>query len=428
MRKPHLLGVSWCMPPGLYPRSIQVARLLKGLHQIGWSSRVVTPRAQDRSPGDPVDPELSTVYERYYDPVSVDVSRVDPEFGAAWPRWRQAIRGEVRISDDALWTRRAIEAAKSYIRAHRVDVLATFAQPWSDHRIGLALGEWHPRLPWVAHFSDPWIDSLYESDSPEAKRREERAAEARVVERADAIVFTNRFASELVMSKYPDARRAKSHVVPHTIDPDLLRETDGIAPPPAQGRPMRLSHVGNLFAGRRRANTLFEALAALNRRQPLAGVVELVLLGAGSGLYEAREKVFELGLEPIVTFHPRVSHIESLKAMAASDVLVIIDAPAETNVFMPSKVVDYLMARRPILALTPSIGSTAEIIGALGYPILDGQDVAETAAAIDALLQQYQSGTLAAAGSGAEVIQQFSLDVTARAFAAILERARKSHP
>lgn len=424
VKRSHLLAVSWCMPPGLYPRSIQVARLLKGLDAVGWRTSVITPRAADRSPDDPSDPELSAIYEPYYVTVPVAVSRVDPEFGPAWSRWRQWLRGETGMSDDAVWTHRAIARGKSFIRSNRVDVLATFAQPWSDHRIGLALAEWAPWLPWVAHFSDPWVDSLYSAGTPEERQREDRRTEARVIERANAIVFTNHFAAELVMAKYPDELRAKAGVVPHTTDPDLLRHPGSVQPRTEPARPLQLSHVGNLFVGRRRANALFEALALLNQRLPLAGRVELRLIGAGSGLYEAREKVFELSLERIVTFQPRVSHLESLAAMAASDVLVIIDAPARTNVFTPSKLVDYLMARRPILALTPPIGSTAEIVGALGYPVVDGEDAAAIANAIELLLGRHESGTLGPAQDDTAVMRQFSLDETARAFVGALDRAR----
>ncbi len=427
MRRKQLLGVSWSMPPGLYPRSIQVARLMKGLKPLGWQARIVTPRPQDRPAEDASDPELAGLYAAYYDAVPVDVSRVDPEFGPRWPRWRQRLKGEVDLSHDELWIARALAVAQAHIRRHRVDALATFAQPWSDHRIGLALATWHPRLPWVAHFSDPWTDSLYNADAADDVRRAERSIEDRVVARADAIVFTNRYALDLVMAKYPAAWRAKAHVVPHTMDPDLLPATAAAGPPPPHGRPMRLSHVGNLFVGRRRAHALFDALAMLHRRRSLAGRLELVLLGAGSGLYEAREKVFELSLEPIVTFAPRVSHPDSLAAMAATDVLVIIDAPAATNVFMPSKLVDYLMARRPILALTPATGPTAEIMQQLNYPILDPHDAGRVADAIEALLARYEAGSLTASTSGGDYLRQFSLDDTSRAFASILDSARARH-
>lgn len=419
-----MLGVSWSMPPGLYPRSIQVARLMKGLQPLGWQSTILTPRAQDRSPAEPIDPDLAATYAGAYDELGVDVSRVDAATGPLLARWRQWAGGEAELSDDELWTARAIAAAERHIRHRRVDVLVTFAQPWSDHQIGLALAEWHRGLPWVAHFSDPWTDSLYYANYPEDIRQRWRGIEDRVVARADAVVFTNRYARDLVMAKYPQAWHHKAHVVPHVTDPDLLAMLSPIHPPPAHGRPLKLAHVGNLLVGRRRGHALFEALALLHRRRSLAGRLEMVLLGGGSGLYEAREKVFELSLEPVVTFHPRVSHRESLKAMAATDVLVIIDAPAATNVFMPSKVVDYLMARRPILALTPSSGSTADIMRALDYPIVDSDDSARLAGVIEGLLDQHERGGLTVSTRVDACLADYALAGVSRTFAGILDAAR----
>jgi glycosyltransferase involved in cell wall biosynthesis len=416
------------MPPGLYPRSIQVARLMKGLKRLGWHGDIITPRAEDRAPDEPLDPDLAARYADAYGVVPVDLSRVDPEFGPRWRRWRERFTGEAALSGDQLWMARAVAVGQDRIRRHRVDALVTFAQPWSDHRVGLALADWHPRLPWIAHFSDPWTDSLYDAGQPDDVRAAERRTEHDVVKRAEAVVFTNHYALDLVMAKYPASWRSKAFVVPHTTDPELLEASVIAGPPPSQGRPLRLAHVGNLFVGRRRAHALFEAMALLHRRRPLTGRLELVLLGAGSGLYEAREKVFELSLEPIVTFHPRVSHVESLEAMAATDVLVLIDAPAATNVFMPSKVVDYLMAQRPILAMTPAVGSTADIMRALGYPICDSENIERIAAALEDLMQRYERGALTPAAPGGDYLKQFSLDETANRFAAVLEHAITGAP
>src|SRR6185312_7698921 len=60
-----------------------------------------------------------------------------------------------------------------------------------------------------------------------------------------------------------------------------------------------------------------------------------------------------------------VSYEESLRLMCTADALLIIDAPFEHNVFFPSKLVEYLWARRPILALTPP-GTSADIVTAAG--------------------------------------------------------------
>src|SRR5262249_30030269 len=60
-----------------------------------------------------------------------------------------------------------------------------------------------------------------------------------------------------------------------------------------------------------------------------------------------------------------VAYEESLRLMAEADGLLVIDAPAETSVFLPSKLVDYIGAERPIFGITPP-GTAAKLIEHLG--------------------------------------------------------------
>jgi hypothetical protein len=45
-----------------------------------------------------------------------------------------------------------------------------------------------------------------------------------------------------------------------------------------------------------------------------------------------------------------VGYQESLKLMSEADALLVIDAPADQSVFLPSKLIDYIGAGRPISA------------------------------------------------------------------------------
>jgi glycosyltransferase involved in cell wall biosynthesis len=418
----HLVAVSWCMPPAQFPRSIQVSRLLKGLQPLNWQASVVTPRL-DCAGAVPIDPALEKLYSKHYVRVPVDLT-VDREHVSPTlvQRWR-GITTDAELSDEQLWIRRAAAAVKDTVRRTRARAIVTFAQPWHDHLVGLELLRWRGRPPWIAHFSDPWSDSLYYADLPEAKRKDDRRQERRVIEGADLVVFTNQYAADLVMAKYPETCRKKVRVLPHVADPDLLAAVESLRTPqpPNGSRPLRLSHVGNLFIGRRTAYALFEAIAALGERWPLREHIELVFVGEGSGLEEARQHAEALGLDSIVTFRMWQSHFESVAAMRDTDVLVLIDAAASTNVFFPSKLVDYLIADKPILALTPAIGPSADITRELGYTPLDPGDVAGITASIEALLQKHIDGSLTSSSATRAVIDRYHFRHVARSFAGLLD-------
>jgi hypothetical protein len=412
----QLVAVSWSMPPALFPRSIQVARLLKGLHGLGWSSTVVTLDEANRGKGDPMDPALSEIYSPFYQTEQVSAGNASKGPRSPWLRWK--IGKQLPI--DAHWALAAAAAARQAVQRDGAEVLVTFAQPWRDHYAGLMYGR--PRVPWVAHFSDPWVDSLYYRDMYGIERDRDLRCEAAIMREADLVVFTNEYAADLVMHKYPKPWRAKARVVGHATDGDLLGIVDQMpSTRPANGV-LRLSYVGALLADRRTLDDLLLALARLNARDELQGRLELEVIGSGSGTESARQKVFELGLEPLVTFQPPVMYLESLRVMRDSDVLVLIDARARTNVFLPSKLVDYLLADRAILGITPLAGASADLVRSCGYPMVEPGNIDGITDAVSALLARHESGVPAlTAPQGA--LQRYSLDSVAKAFAEVLDEA-----
>jgi hypothetical protein len=146
-----------------------------------------------------------------------------------------------------------------------------------------------------------------------------------------------------------------------------------------------------------------------------------MFLGAGSGLDEAKQRVFLRRLERFVTFHARVPYMDSLAAMRASDALLLIDADAEINVFLPSKIADYFMARRHIVALTPP-GATASALSGLEQTVVAPHDVAGIVAAVEGLIDKHRSGTPLATPSAAGTFG--SRPIAAR-FAALLDEVTR---
>src|SRR4051812_23582563 len=143
-------------------------------------------------------------------------------------------------------------------------------------------------------------------------------------------------------------------------------------------------YTGRFYGGFRTPDLFLRALAAVHRRRSLVGALRVVFVGTPIPEYVRLASV--LGLESVVEFTGRRSFAESTSWAAAADVLLVIDAPAEESLFLPSKLIDYLPAGKPILALTPPRGASADVIRALGYPVVAPDDESGIASAIDALL------------------------------------------
>ena len=364
---PKLLAVSFSFPPLAYPRSIQVARLLK-------YTRLPTVVVCADERGARRDPTLEPDAEARLEAVlrvPFSVTRARRYANALAYRlspalWERSVR---RPDEYARWKRDALAAFGRYARDHAYspDALATFSQPATGHLVGLELKR-RLGVPWVAHFSDPWVDNpFHRSTAP--TRDFNLALEREVIGAADRLVFTSRETVELVMRKYPAEWARKASVLPQCFDPALFGARGRRD---REGGPLVVRYVGNFYGGRTPA-PLLRALEALRAHDPasLAGVTfELVGVTDESVLEGAAALP-----EGLVSARPPVAYAESLRLMTEADGLLIIDAPAEVSVFLPSKLIDYAGAARPVMGLTPE-GAAASLIRRLGGRVADPSDIA----------------------------------------------------
>jgi hypothetical protein len=408
----RLLAVSWEMPPLYGPRATQVAMSLAALADLGWRSTVVCldprrggPHWRDGSEPKPI--------------ANVDLLRVpSPE---EWTVLRAASRLAPvlrRLPDSARsWVGRAARAAGRAAATTQYEGLITFAQPWSDHLVGRRV---HHRtaLPWVAHFSDPWVDSPY-TIAPRWLMSVWRRMEADVLREANAVVFVSEETADLVMRKYPSDWRRKVSFVPHgfrSASQQVLRAGER-----RQG-PMRIVYTGRFYSGRRTPGSLLAAVARLNVDGQLRGAVEVLLVGPQVDEYAP--DVQALGIDAIVTCRGRVS-TDALSTLAAdADVLLVIDAPSSgPSAFLPSKLVDYLRYRKPIVGLTPPAGASADLLRRLGCPVAPPDDVEAIVVLLSDLLRSWRAGTLAVSDRFDGVAAEYDIQSTTARLDSVLMKA-----
>ncbi len=357
----NILAISLAFPPLAYPRSIQVARLLANTDAstaLFCASEAgarhdpsIEPMAEDRLAACVRVPVTNGSAGQLVDRITYKFAR------SVWNR-RNLIPDRY-----GRWRADVIKAVSDYLDSGEFgpDAIVTFAQPFSDHLIGLELRS-RLGLPWLAHFSDPWVDNPF-SEFDRYTRECNLALERTVAETADILAFTSQETIDLFFEKYPSDLKRKARLLPQSYDPGLFERTDS----PQAGK-IKLRYIGN-FYGRRTPRPLISALIAINRRSPaILQDVSFELIGAG----DAEEvKRLSSGLPPaLVVTRPRVSYRESLDLMQDADGLMVIDAPAEESVFLPSKLIDYIGARRPILGITPK-GTADSLIREMGGLVAD---------------------------------------------------------
>jgi hypothetical protein len=395
----RLLVISWCMPPLLYPRSIQVSRTLAGLSRLGWESTVVCCDPSSPYPGNVIDPTLGAASKGCFNylPVSPN-ENISPDYLAS------------------SWLKPAFEACKQEISKRSFSGLITFAQPWVDHLVGLEIHRLF-KIPWLAHFSDPWVDSPYYNSVKASTMKQWRGMEREIIITADGVLFTNSHAEELIMAKYPPSWKDKVASIPHCYDQSQLPEINDSP----KNKRMQLVYTGDLY-GPRNPDGLLKALNIMNSDNKLSEVIEVTIVG--NSQEEHHQQVNDLGLESIVQFQKKLPYLKSLEFASRADVLLLIDAPNQgTSPFLPSKLVDYLMYNRPILGLTPAYGASAELLQKLGCKVVSPDDIHGIVTSLQDLLKVWQEGKLAISKDFISAASLYDLNETSKLFEQAIDRA-----
>jgi glycosyltransferase involved in cell wall biosynthesis len=403
----EILCIAYSCPPILDPQSILLAKMLRPLRALGYRVQIIG-----------LDPGTC-------------LTRTDPFLPSLLPPDPQPVR--IAASERRLWFRtiarlmpsllqlpdkhlpvhcRAVRAGKALHAAAPKAILFSWAQ---YHSCGLVARHLKQSLgiPWVAHFSDPWFGHPFQRP-----RFYERWINARlekaVISAADAIVFVTEETRDSTMARYPPAWRKKTAVIPHCFDSELY---------PPELRPhagMVFRHIGH-FYGDRGAGPLLEAIARLRSGNPgiLEGVrFEFVGRVRADQVLEIRKQ----GLENLVQIRPGVGYLDSLREMREADVLLLVEAPAQEGLFLPSKLVDYLGAGRPVLALSPSRGAAARLLRRQGDRVVPPNDVAGIAAALTLSIERFRRGDFTGLPAPSEGVSALSCKTTVATLADLFDR------
>jgi hypothetical protein len=368
-----LLAVLYCFPPLLVPAAICYLKLMVGLRRRGIEVDIVAidPASfhapdtglVDGSLDRLVPPDLGRIVVRSpeSDFLVRLLKRFDPVYRTVYPRFEPKKRE---------WTGPALRLLGRRDLS-RYDAVLTCSQPHANHLIGLALKR-RTGLPWVAYFSDPW------SRNPYARYRSPRIAEynaqleRQVLDEADHVLFTSPEMLRHAALGRPGLE-AKAGVLPHCFVPEWYGLDEDDRPAPAAGAATVL-HTGH-FYGPRTPLPLVEALVRLNRRTPLEGRLRIVCYGGMRP--EHRNAIAQAGLSGVVSVRPVIPYLRSLALMTACDCTFLIDAKVgegAESVFLPSKLVDYLGAGKPVIAVTPRSGASARVVGDVGGVVCDIDD------------------------------------------------------
>ncbi|PYM67444.1 MAG: hypothetical protein DMD79_00920 [Candidatus Rokuibacteriota bacterium] len=380
----RVLLITYDFPPSLEMGAHACAQIARYLPLFGWEPVVLTVRDRYATNSDPSGRPLDF-------PVPVIRTRLIPHPLTIWAGAQSVLRTRGTAGPFAEDTRAGMSRPRrwalsllktpdahtgwiipatlaGYGAVRRMGVRALFSSGpcWSNHLVGLVL-ERLTRLPWIAHFRDPWTAIPQWKPVSALSLRAEAAMERAVLRRATRVVCVTDRHAHLLRQTHPDLPPERIVTIANGFDE---AEWSGLAdgrgtPPGTTGGRFVITYAGSLYQ-HRSPLPLLRALRLLADRGEVDPTRVRVDLVGWCDVAEGRSvqgMARDLGFDGAVVLTGPLSRPETLRRLVASDLLLLL---AEAQPFqIPGKTYEYLRAGRPILALT-SEGALADLLGKTG--------------------------------------------------------------
>lgn len=393
-----LLIVAYYLPPLIYPQSIQVGRWLNYLPE-DYKLYVVTADEKDCQKDERF---YSNIYEKFKDYIKIPFS---------YNLFIRLIRRTWRTPDEIVfWHRKAYKKIIKKWGTEKFDRIITFSHPLSSNLLGLWLKKFF-NIKWIAFFSDPWVDSPYSNYKYFIKNINSNL-EKKVFINANNFVFPSPEMRDTYVKKYPFISKIAFYLE-HTFDAKLYRELDE----KAKDR-LVLRHIGNIYGERNPLPILRAIKNLLDKKNinPENFVFEFV-----GSLEKKYESIKKDNFGGAVLFKEPVPYIDSLNLMQETDILVNLDGNIKNSVFLPSKLLDYIGAGKPILGITPKDSASARVINKIGGWVVEPNDIQGIENMLSKIVEYHKNAALERFKPLDEVKKEFDISNNINKFIKILE-------
>jgi glycosyltransferase involved in cell wall biosynthesis len=330
----RILLLSHTFPPENTPAAVRPGQLFRYLPRFGYEPLVVTASVPGARAGLATDAAswLLEKYQRYAAP----------------------------YNDRLPWVPQAIAEAEHLIRKEPVKAIFSTSPFLSGHIAALWLVKKY-QLPWIADFQDPILDNP-------ARRRNWVYPYDALLERAffsnayHLLANTNTVAAAWA-ARYPQWKQ-KISIFWNSFDPEETMP----APADRGGQQRTITHVGSFYEERRPTQFLKAVgqLVESGRLDPAN--LRIRFVGPVDVSAEEQQVADCLrGLGMLEYNATRVPRSEALQETVDSDYLLLIDM-ARTAFQLPSKLIDYIRAGRPILAFALPESPVAHVLSNAAVP------------------------------------------------------------
>jgi len=249
------------------------------------------------------------------------------------------------------WIKPSLRFLEKYLIENPVDAIISTGPPHSTHLIGLGLQE-KLGVSWVADFRDPWTDIDYFHQLPLTKRglKKHHTQEALVVSKADLVLVVGTTMRQMLL-KY----NKNIAVVTNGYDGQIDKEAVAL------DARFSITHIG-LMNEARNPYSLWKVLSELCDELPdFAKDLEIKLIGKTDA--SVQHSIAAEGLVGCVNDLGYIPHDQVHQHQKSSQVLLLaVNKVPSAKGIITGKIFEYLLAKRPIVAIGPEDGDLAAIL------------------------------------------------------------------
>ena len=245
------------------------------------------------------------------------------------------------------WAVKALPIVKKLVKHNSYDYILTRAQP--SHLIGNYVKQKY-HIKWVCTWNDPYPTDMY--PKPYGKGNDETIASKnaktiRIMQNADVFIYPNKRLAAY-MNKFIKVVDDRIKVIPHVMMEEPQQKVR------AKSNTLCFIHSGDCTGERSAHNFLLAIKELITQGAIQCDEIRISFMGR---INEAdRELLKDTTLDKVVELIDPVSYLDSLEILKDYDVAVIIEAPWEEGVFLPTKVSDFMMKGKRVLAISPRVG------------------------------------------------------------------------
>lgn len=342
-----VLIISTHFAPDAHVGAKRTTKFCKYLPHHGWQPIVLTSAISDYHRLD------ETLMDQL--PENLEIHRVK--------RWRFFKRLDYTLFTTSIsWLLPAFFMAWRILKRQKVDIIMSTAPSYEAHVTGLLI-KLATGKKWICDNRDLWIFAYLYNPHYKIILRADRWLVRLIMKKAELIIFI----SHSLKNKYKNLSKrlinSKSAVIYNGFDPDDFVKV------PLQNiiikKKFIITYLGTWGTGRSPETFLLAVKNLVENKRDIKGNLNIQFIGEFKYdpelLLRIKQIIEDYQLGEVINLIQFMSYRKSLEGLLHSDMLLLFLPYLQVD-YTPAKLYEYLYARKPILAIVPSEGETAQII------------------------------------------------------------------